>query len=80
MRRRSATGTQNVSLKQGLTDGSASIAVKAKGTKIPMPDLGALTGPIVVQPQRSGGALCFSATYSAPFIKDDGVTSRDKAD
>ena len=77
---RSATGTQSVSLKQGLTDGSAAITVKAKGSKIAMPDLGALTGPIVVQLQRSGGAPCFGATYSAPFLRNDGVNFRDRAD
>ena len=77
---RSATGTQTIALKQGLTDGSASITVKAKGTKIPMPDLGALTGPIVVQLQQSGGAPCFGATYSAPFLRNDGTTFSDRAD
>jgi VCBS repeat protein/Big-like domain-containing protein len=77
---RSATGTQSIAMKQGLTDGSASITLKAKGTKIPMPDLRALTGPVVVQLQRSGGAPCFGATYSAPFLKSDGTSFSDRAD
>ena len=38
------------------------------------------TGPIVVQLQRSGGAPCFGATYSAPFLRNDGVNFRDRAD
>ncbi len=76
----SATGTRTVSLKQGLADGKASISVKAKGQNIVMPNLGALTGPIDVQLQRSGGAPCFGATYSAPFLKHDPTILSDKAD
>jgi len=77
---RSPTGTQGITLKQGLLDGAASITVKAKGAKIPLPDLGALTGPVVVQLQRSGGAPCFGATYSAPFRKHDASNFSDTAD
>src|SRR5437867_12977249 len=40
---------------------------KAKGLNVAMPDLGALTGPLTVQLQRSGGGPCFGATFSAPF-------------
>jgi hypothetical protein len=77
---RSPTGTQGIALKQGLVNGAASITVKAKGAKIPLPDLGALTGPLVVQLQRSGGAPCFGATYSAPFRKHDASNFSDTAD
>jgi hypothetical protein len=77
---RSPTGTQGITLKQGLVDGAAAITVKAKGAKIPLPDLGALTGPVVVQLQRSGGAPCFGATYSAPFRKHDASNFSDTAD
>jgi len=76
----SDTGVRSVALKQGLTDGSASIKVQAKGTKIAMPDVGALTGPIDVRLHRSGGGPCFGATYSAPFLKHDAVSFSDRAD
>ena len=69
-----------MTLKDGLVDGTASIIVKAKGAKIPLPDLGALTGPVVVQLQRSGGAPCFGATYSAPFRRHDASNFGDTAD
>ncbi len=76
----SPSGTQSIKLKEGLVDGGASIAFKAKGAKVAMPDVGALTGPVVVQLQRSGGAPCFGATYSAPFLKHDAASFKDKAD
>jgi hypothetical protein len=77
---RSATGTQSVALKQGLTDGSASITVKAKGTKIPMPDLGALTGPIVVQLSAAAAHRASARPTARPFLKSDGTTFSDRAD
>ena len=76
----SPSGTQNILLKQGLSDGGASIVFKAKGVKVAMPDVGALTGPVVVQLQRSGGGPCFGATYSAPFLKHDATNFKDTAD
>jgi hypothetical protein len=76
----SPSGTLSIGLKQGLIDGKASIAYKAKGVKLAMPDLGALTGPVVVQLQRSGGGPCFGATYSAPFVKSDATIFKDKSD
>jgi len=45
-----------------------------------MPDLGSLTGPVTVQLHPSGGGPCFGATYSPPFLKNDGVTFKDRAD
>ena len=76
----SASGTKSILFKEGLTDGEAQIVWKAKGGKLVMPDLGAITGPIDVQMQRSGGAPCFGATYSAPFTKSDATIFKDKAD
>lgn len=76
----STSGTQSVKLKEGLVDGKASIAVKAKGMKVVMPDLGAITGPVTVQLHRSGGGPCFGATYSAPFQKSDATQLKDKSD
>src|SRR5262245_11150896 len=76
----SPTGTQALTLKQGLVDGQASITFKAKGMKIVMPDLGMITGPVTIQLQRSGGAPCFGATYSALFQKSDATQLKDKAD
>ncbi len=76
----SPSGTQSILLKEGLTDGTAQIVWKAKGMKLVMPDLGALTGPIDVQLQRSGGGPCFGATYSAPFKKSDATIFKDRAD
>jgi hypothetical protein len=76
----SPSGTQSIKLKPGAIDGKASITFKAKGDKVVLPNLGMLTGPVVVQLQRSGGAPCFGATYSAPFTKQDAANFKDKAD
>jgi hypothetical protein len=76
----SSTGAQTVKLKEGLVDGKASILLKAKGAKVVMPDLDALTGPVTVQLYRSGGGPCFGATYSAPFRASDATLFKDKSD
>ena len=47
-----------------------------------LPDLtlSSLVSPLTVQLKRSGGGVCFGATYSfPPAIKNDGVTFKDKA-
>ncbi len=76
----SPTGTSAITLKAGLADGKASIGYQAKGVTLDLPDLAAITGPVVVQLQRSGGAPCFEATYDAPFAKHDATSFKDKAD
>ena len=45
-----------------------------------MPSLLSLTGPLDVQLRKSSGDLCWGATYSAPFLKNDGISFKDKAD
>jgi FG-GAP-like repeat/Bacterial Ig-like domain len=73
-------GLQKMVMREGLLDGKAKIILKGKGANLPMPDLGTLTGPLDVQLRRRTGGMCFGATYSAPFLKNDGVTLKDKAD
>jgi len=48
--------------------------------RLRLPDLDPLTGPITVQMVKSSGGACWSATYGAPFSKDDGVSLSDRAD
>jgi len=74
------TGAQSLQLVEGLTDGKAKITLKAKGVPLAMPNLNGLVGPIDVQLHRSGGGLCFGSVFSAPFLKSDGSTFKDKAD
>jgi hypothetical protein len=76
----SSSGTQGIRLKVGLTDGTAAITYKAKGTRLGLPDLGTITGPVVVQLARSGGPPCFEATFSPPFIQSDATVFEDTAD
>jgi hypothetical protein len=61
-------------------DGSARMLFKGKGDLLQMPDLDALTGPIDVQLIKSSGGVCWGATFSLPFLRNDGVTFKDKAD
>lgn len=45
-----------------------------------MPDVASLDGTVEVRLIKSGGGVCWGATYSPPFLKNDGVTFKDKAD
>ena len=72
-------GAAKVQLRAG-GDGSAKILFRAKGVDVDMPPVASINGPIDVQLIKSSGVVCWSATYSAPFIKDDGVILKDKAD
>jgi hypothetical protein len=73
-------GLQKITLREGLTAGTAKIIVKGKGLNLPMPSLAPLTGPLTVQLRKNTGGVCWGATYSAPFLKDDGVVLKDRAD
>jgi uncharacterized delta-60 repeat protein len=70
-------GAAQLKLKAGV-DSKAAIQFKGKGANFEMPALGTLAGPVVVQ--ITNGSVCWEATYSAPFLKNDGVSFIDKAD
>jgi hypothetical protein len=72
-------GTQSVILKAG-ADKKAKIIVKGKGDNLAMPALGALAGPITMQLHQSSGTVCWGATYSAPFLRQDAEIFKDRAD
>jgi hypothetical protein len=72
-------GALKVQLRAG-ADGEAKIQFRGKGSDLSMPAVGSLSGPIDVQLFKSSGGVCWGATYSAPFIKNDGVNLKDKAD
>jgi uncharacterized repeat protein (TIGR01451 family) len=73
-------GLRSMTLKQGLAAGKARITVSGKGTNLPMPDLTALSSPVVVQMKNLGNNKCWEAVYSAPFLKQTTEVFRDKAD
>ncbi len=75
----SPSGITQLQLSEG-TDGKAKIQVKGKGVNLPDLDLGMLTSPLTVQLKPIGGGICFGATYSSPFTKNDAVQFKDKAD
>jgi cysteine-rich repeat protein len=72
-----ADGAAQLKLKAGV-DGKAAIQFMGKGANFQMPALGTLAGPIVVQLTNS--TVCWQATYSAPFLKNDGISFLGKAD
>jgi hypothetical protein len=76
----SSSGAKSVALKEGTVAGRASISFQARGTKLALPDLAAITGPVTVQLHRSGGGPCFGATFSAPFQHKDATQLVDRAD
>src|SRR5262245_44456054 len=74
------TGTQSISLKEGLVAGKAKIIFRGKGGPLVMPAPGSFSGPIAVRLHRSGAATCWGADFSAPFLKQDAAQLKDKSD
>ncbi len=74
------TGTQSISLKEGLVAGKAKIAFKGKGDPLVMPAPSSFTGPLAVRLHRSGDTVCWGADFSAPFTKQDAAQLKDKSD
>jgi hypothetical protein len=74
----SPDGTLLLLLKSG-ADGAAKIVFKGKGDNLLLPPLAA-TGPMTAELRQSSGAVCWGATYSSPFLVNDGATFKDKAD
>jgi cysteine-rich repeat protein len=72
-------GATGVTLGAG-DDGKAKAQFKGKGANLQLPDLTSVASPLVVQLVKSTGGACWSATYSAPFSKNDGVSLSDRAD
>ena len=72
-------GAEKILLKSG-SDGRAKILFRARGVHFQTPDLHGSPGPVDVQLFRSGSPICWGARYSAPFIKDDMVSFKDRAD
>ena len=74
-------GITQLQLRSHPDPGKAKVIVKGKGVNLRMPpNLGALASPVTVQLHREGDSLCWSATYSSPFIKQDSEQFKDKAD
>jgi hypothetical protein len=72
-------GTQSILLKSG-ADRKAKVIVKGKGDNLAMPALDLLTGPLAVQLHQSSGMVCWGATYSPPFLRQDTAILKDRAD
>jgi hypothetical protein len=72
-------GTLGVVLHAGV-DKKAKIIVKGKGDNLAMPAVGSLAGPITIQLHQSSGTVCWGATYSAPFLRQDAEILKDRAD
>jgi len=53
-------------------EGQARMKVRGKGPLLDMPALGQLDGVLDVQLQRAGSAVCWGATYTPPFRRNDG--------
>ncbi len=77
----SPVGTTKVGTKGSDDPGKAKISIKGKGTNVIMPaDLTAVAGPVLVQMQNTETGLCFEATYTAPFTKQDATQIKAKSD
>ncbi|HJQ83529.1 MAG TPA: FG-GAP-like repeat-containing protein [Candidatus Binatia bacterium] len=67
-------GVATAKLVAGLFAGQARVSLKAKGGGIALPLLSSLTGVLDVQLQKTGGGVCWGATFTPPFLKNDGTT------
>jgi len=70
------SGIAQITLKAGV-DGKAQIQVKGKGDNLAMP---LISSTMVVQLRNATSGQCWTATYSSPFDKFDGITLKGKAD
>jgi hypothetical protein len=61
-------------------DDKTKIKVVGKGTRLGIPDLDDFDTDVVIQLQKQSDALCWGATFSPPFTKNDGTTFRDSSD
>jgi cysteine-rich repeat protein len=73
-------GGAQLKMKAGL-DEKAQAQFKGRGANLETPAL-PLTGPVRVQLKQTSGTVCWEATYSSPFVKNDGLSGSflDKAD
>ncbi len=70
------SGIAQLTLKAGV-DGKAQIQVKGKGASLAIPTT--FSAPLTVQVRNVASGQCWSATYSLPFDKYDGIKFKDKA-
>lgn len=72
-------GITQLSLRAG-AEGKASILAKGRGTPLPMPALGSLTGAIRVQLRNRTSGLCWDAVFAPPFQKHTADQLKDRDD
>jgi hypothetical protein len=73
------TGTQSLTLKEGLVDGKAKIAFKGKGALLTMPAPDSFAGPVAVRLHRNGDPVCWGADFSPPFLRQDATQLKDRS-
>ena len=74
----SVDGATAVALGAG-DDGKAKAQLKGKGSTLDLPTLPP-AGTVIAQLVKSSGGTCWTATYSPPFAKSDGVNLNGRAD
>jgi spore coat protein A len=72
-------GAQRLKLKEG-EDGAAQVQFKGLGVQLELPPLLDLLGPVEVQLKQQSGAVCWAATFSAPFATQNAASFVDKSD
>jgi hypothetical protein len=63
-------GIESMKLSEGLSDGTK-IQVKGRGGQIAIPNPLTLNGTITVQLQQESGLVCWGATFTQPYLKQD---------
>jgi cysteine-rich repeat protein len=75
---RTPDGAQQLKLQAG-ADTKAQVQFKGSGALLEMPDTASLVGPVDVQLKQESDAVCWGATYDAPFLKQDDGSFFDKS-
>lgn len=74
-------GLRLLVLREGLTDGKATVTADGTGPLLGLPTLTTLRSPLTVRLRNLGTGACFEATYGfPPALTNDGVTFKDRAD
>ncbi len=74
-------GVAQIQLKEGLESGKAQVVVKGKGTLLALPELSALSSPVVARLANLATGECWQASYSfPPVLLNDATRFKDRAD
>jgi len=76
---RTPDGLQRTKLRAGLA-GKARIGIKGKGLLLDLPDVGTFDEALDIQVHNTAGTICWGATFTPPFSKQDATSIKALSD